>query len=109
VRQHRLALAIFREVGDRHGEALTLNNLALAEGRAGEEETAVADLEQALAILRQLSSPQHEAQVAANLGIALRRQGHDDRGKELLETALTQLDPQSAAARQVEGQLRQAS
>lgn len=108
-RQHAAALEIFRELGDRRAEALTLNNVALAKGRAGDEDAAVAQFEEALAILRELADPQHEAQVTANLGITLRRHGHDDRAKELLETALEKLDPESAAARQVELQLRRAS
>ena len=108
-RQHEAALEIFRELGDRQSEALTLNNVALAEGRAGDEHTAVAHFEEALAILRELADREHEAQVTANLGITLRRHGHDDRAKELLETALGQLEPESAAARQLEVQLRRAS
>ncbi len=107
--QHQAALEIFRALGDRHAEALTLNNVALAQARTGDEETAVAHFEEARVILRELAAHDHEAQVTANLGITLLRHGHDDRAKELLEKALENLDPGSAAARQVEGQLRRAS
>jgi len=109
VAQHEAALEIFRELGDRRAEALTLNNVALAKGRAGDEAAAVATFEESLAMLRDLADPQHEAQVTANLGITLRRNGHDDRAKELLASALEKLEPDSAAARRVEVELRRAS
>ena len=108
-RRHEAALQIFRELGDRRAEALTLNNVALAEGRRGDEQTAVARFEEAIEILPDLADREHEAQVTANLGLTLRRHGHDDRAKELLETALEKLEPESPAARRLEGQLRRAS
>ena len=46
------ALAIFRELGDRRGEAPTLNSLALALEAAGDTDAAVERFEQALTILR---------------------------------------------------------
>jgi len=107
--RHHAALEIYRALGDSHAEALTLNNVALAEARAGDDEAAVGHFEAALALLRELDNPNHEAQVTANLGVVLRRGGHGDRARELLEAALEHLDPQSPAARQVEVQLRRAS
>ena len=50
--QHRAALAIVRELGDRQAEALTLNNLALALVHCGGVAVAVQHFEQSLDVLR---------------------------------------------------------
>jgi tetratricopeptide (TPR) repeat protein len=105
--QHRFALEIFRELGDRRSEALTLNNLALALDRSGD--AAALDLfEQAATILGELGEEQHEGQVIANLGMAFRRRGREEQSAEVLELALGKLDPESDAYRTVE-RLRRAS
>jgi tetratricopeptide (TPR) repeat protein len=98
---HRQALAIFRELGDRRSEALTLNNLALALDRGGDD-GAVALFEQAASILGELGDEQHEGQVIANMAVAFRRRGRDERSAEVAELALAKLDPQSHAYRAVE-------
>jgi len=105
--QHRFALEIFRELGDRRSEALTLNNLALALDRVGDP--AALDLfEEAAAILRDLGEEEHEGKVIANLGMAFRRRGADEQSAQVFELALGKLDPESEAYRQVE-RLRRAS
>src|SRR5687767_7664571 len=58
--QHRVALAIVRDLGDEQAEALTLNNLALALAQGGAEAEAVQHLEQALIVLRKLGDEAHE-------------------------------------------------
>jgi tetratricopeptide (TPR) repeat protein len=105
--QHRVALALFRDLGDRRSEALTLNNLALALDRAGDG--AALDLfEQAATMLGDLGEEQHEGEVIANLALAFRRRGSDERSAEVFELALGKLEPDSQAYRKVEN-LRRAS
>lgn len=107
--QHLAALAIVRELGDRHAEALTLNNLALALVHTGSVSLAVERFEQALILLRELGDKEHEGQVIANLGFVRRRQGREDDAEFLLTAALDKLPPESSAYRHVEEQLRHAS
>jgi tetratricopeptide (TPR) repeat protein len=108
-RQHRVALAIVRDLGDERAEALTLNNLALALAQGGDEAEAVQLFEQALDVLRELGDEAHEGPVIANLGIVHRRQGHSEEAVHLLHEALDKLPPESSAYRQVEEELRRAS
>jgi hypothetical protein len=105
--QHRVALAIFRELGDRRSEALTLNNLALALDRTGDQ-GALDLFEEAAAILGELGENQQEGEVIANLALAFRRLGREEQSAEVLEIALGKLNPESQAYRKVEG-LRRAS
>jgi tetratricopeptide (TPR) repeat protein len=107
--QHRVALAIVRDLGDERAEALTLNNLALALAQGGDEAEAVQLFEQALLVLRELGDEAHQGPVIANLGIVHRRQGHSEEAVHLLHEALDKLPPESSAYRQVEAELRRAS
>jgi tetratricopeptide (TPR) repeat protein len=108
-KQHLVALAIVRDLGDTQAEALTLNNLALALAQGGAQAEAVQHLEQALVILHELGDEEHEWRVLANLGIVHRRQGHSEQAVHLLHEALDRLPPESSAYRQVEQELRRAS
>jgi tetratricopeptide (TPR) repeat protein len=105
VEQHRVALAIVRDLGDQEAEAMTLNNLGLALAQGGAERDAVQHLEQAVSVLRELGEEEREGQVIANLGIVHRRQGHSEEAANLLQEALDKLPPESSAYRQVEEQL----
>jgi tetratricopeptide (TPR) repeat protein len=107
--QHRVALAIVRDLGDQQAEAMTLNNLALALAQDGAEQAAVQHLEEALTVLRKLGDEEHEGQVIANLGFVHGRQGHQEEAVHLLHEALDKLPPESLAYRQVEEQLLRAS
>jgi tetratricopeptide (TPR) repeat protein len=107
--QHRVALAILRDLGDPQAEAMTLNNLALALAQDGAGDQAVEHLEEALTVLRTLGDEEHEGQVIANLGFVHRRQGHSEEAENLLHEALDKLPPESPAYRQVEKQLLRAS
>ena len=108
--QHRAALVILRQLGDRRAEALTLNNLALAlVHTTGGVALAVQHFEEALVVLQELGDVEHEGQVIANLGFVRRRQGRDEDAETLLHAALDKLPPESSAYRQVEEQLRRAS
>jgi tetratricopeptide (TPR) repeat protein len=106
--QHRAALAIVRELGDRRAEALTLNNLALALVHTGGVAVAVRHFEEALVVFRELGDEEHEGRVTANLGFVRRRQGRQEDADDLLHAALDKLAPESSAYRQVEAQLRRA-
>jgi tetratricopeptide (TPR) repeat protein len=106
--QHRAALAIVRDLGDRRAEALTLNNLALALAHTADA-TALRHFEQSLVVLRELGDEEHEGRVIANLGFVHRRQGRSEEAETLLHEALDKLPPGSSAYRQVEEQLRRAS
>jgi tetratricopeptide (TPR) repeat protein len=108
VEMHLAALQTLRELGDRQGEALTLNNLALAVAH-DDDEAALDHFEQAVAILRELSDEQHEGQVIANLGFVHRRRGRDRQAADCLRTALEKLHPESHEYRRVAEQLRRAS
>jgi tetratricopeptide (TPR) repeat protein len=108
--QHRAALAILRELGDRRAEALTLNNLALAlVHTTGGVPVAVQLFEQALTAFQELGDDEHEGQVIANLAFVRRRQGRDEDAESLLHAALDKLPPDSSAYHQVEAQLSRAS
>jgi tetratricopeptide (TPR) repeat protein len=107
--QHLAALAIVRDLGDSHAEAMTLNNLGLALAHGGSEDAAVQHLEEARDVLRDLGDEEYEARVIANLGLVHRRQGHDDEAVSLLHEALGKLPPESQAYRQVEEELLRAS
>jgi tetratricopeptide (TPR) repeat protein len=107
--QHRVALAIVRDLSDAKAEALTLNNLALALAQGGAQAEAVQHLEQALVVLHELGDDEHEWRVLANLGIVHRRQGHSEQAVNLLHEALDRLPPESSDYRQVEEELRRAS
>jgi tetratricopeptide (TPR) repeat protein len=106
--QHRAALAIVKELGDRRGEALTRNQLGLALARSGAGDAAVEQLTHALIILRALGDEEHEARVIANLGFVQRRRGHSEAADVLLHEALDKLPPESPAYRRVEAVLAQA-
>jgi tetratricopeptide (TPR) repeat protein len=108
VEKHGEALATLRELGDRPGEALTLNNLALALARH-DDEAALAHFAEALAILRELADEQHEGQVVANLALVHRRRGREQQATDCLRAALEKLDPHSREYRRVEEQLQRAS
>jgi tetratricopeptide (TPR) repeat protein len=105
--QHQRALELFRAIGDRRAEALTLNTLALAVERTGDPR-AIELFEEAATILGELGDEESEGQVIANLALAFRRRGQEQESDEALETALAKLEPQSNAYRKAE-RLRRAS
>ncbi|MCP9484423.1 MAG: tetratricopeptide repeat protein [Gaiellaceae bacterium MAG52_C11] len=107
--QHRAALAIVRDLGDEHHEALTLNNLALAVVHTDGIEAAVEHFEEALTVLRALGDEEHEGRVIANLGFIHRSHGRSEEAEPLLHAALDKLPADSTAYRRVEEQLRRAS
>ncbi len=96
-----LALAIAREISDRHGEGLTLGNLGGMEVTQGEMEKGSADLEQALEIAREIVDPFLECNILNSLSIALRGQGRMAEAGSWSEAALALA--RSVGDRQLEG------
>jgi tetratricopeptide (TPR) repeat protein len=73
--QLRLALAVFREVGDRQGQGQTLGMLGFAFALQGRLEAAAAHYRQALSIWRELGDRQGQGETLNHLGAVLAEQG----------------------------------
>ncbi len=83
-------LELYRQLGDRLGQALILSNLANIHRRTGRHAEAVAVLEDALTIYQDAGETEGQAAVVTSLAIVLERQGrlleaadHSRRGLEL--------------------------
>jgi tetratricopeptide (TPR) repeat protein len=90
---YRQALPIMREVGDRAGEATTLNNIGLVYRGLGEPQRALEYYRQALPTLREVGDRAGEAVTRYNLAIIHRAQGELDRAVAELEQVV-ELDRQ---------------
>ncbi len=99
------ALAIFRALGDRHGEALTLNGIGLAQARTGDETGALDSYEMAVALLTELGDDHGAGRVLANLGALHRGQGHDQQARTAWRGALERLEPGTPEHERTAGQL----
>jgi tetratricopeptide (TPR) repeat protein len=80
------ALPIRREVGDRAGEATTLNNIGLVHTRRGEGTAALDYFQQALPILREVGDRAVEATTRYNIAMVYRAAGR--LGKAVAELEL---------------------
>lgn len=109
VENHRKALSLMRDAGDRKGEAMTENSFALALARAGDDGAALEHFERSLTLLRGLDDDETEGQVLANLGFVHERRGRRNEAEDFLNAALRKLPPESQAYHRVEEQLRRAS
>jgi tetratricopeptide (TPR) repeat protein len=85
----RLALDLFRQVGDRAGEARAVGNLAIVAERTGDYATAIDRYGQALDLYRQLGERPGEARALSNLGSLEARAGRHRVAVEYHEQALT--------------------
>src|SRR5215468_1100895 len=72
------ALPIFRQVGDRAGEAATLNNIGLVYDRHGDSESALRHYQQALPIARQVGNRTGAATTLNNIGGVYARRGDSE-------------------------------
>jgi tetratricopeptide (TPR) repeat protein len=71
------ALGLYRQLGDRLGQARTLSNLGgIVDFRQGHLEQAISQLRQAVALFRDIGDRFGESIALTNLGIAETRQGH---------------------------------
>ena len=64
------SLPIFREIKDRNGEAIVLNNLDYAYYSLGQYERAINFYQQSLPIFREIKNREYEVHVLNNLGDA---------------------------------------
>ena len=103
------ALEIFRRVGDRRGEAVTLNRLGLTQARIGDEAGALDSYEAAVAILTELGDSHGAGRVLANLGALQRGQGHEEQARATWIDALERLEPGSPEHDRTAQQLELAS
>lgn len=72
---YRDAVAIFRKIGDQHGEGLALSNLGRVLGGLGHFPEAIADGETAVTIFREINDRPEEGGALINLGESLRQAG----------------------------------
>ena len=87
------ALPITREVGDRAGEAITLNNIGAVYRGLGEPQRALEYYGQALPIMREVGDRAGEAVTRYNMAMIHRAQGELDRAVAELEQVV-ELDRQ---------------
>src|SRR5262249_59200004 len=91
---YQQALPICRQVGDRAGEAATLNNIGMVYTRRGDGENALHHYQQALPITRQVGDRAGEAATLNNIGLVYTRRGDG-------ETPCTTTNRRSPITRQV--------
>ncbi|MDW8328276.1 MAG: tetratricopeptide repeat protein, partial [Anaerolineales bacterium] len=82
------ALAIRREVGDRRGEAATLNNIAGVYHALGQREKALTSYEQALAVVREEGDRFGESATLFNIGFVLDQLGRTAEAVSYLEQSI---------------------
>ena len=70
------ALSIYRDIGDRNGQAETLNEIATLDRVRGNPAAATAGHQEALTLAREIGSSWHEAHALAGLGRASLAAGH---------------------------------
>ncbi len=85
---HEESLALFRELGDRHGEATSLGNLGLVAFDRGELSTAQEYYEESLALFRELGDRHGEATSLGNLGNLAFKRRELSAAQEYLEESL---------------------
>jgi tetratricopeptide (TPR) repeat protein len=69
------SLALYRELGDRRGQAESLNEVGVVYQWQGRYEEALARQRESLAIRRELGDPRGEAETLRALGVTLRALG----------------------------------
>ena len=72
---HQQALALYRDLGHRAGQALALNNLGTVQALTGDYPAAAASHQQALGMFRDLGHRLGQAMATSNLGIVQARTG----------------------------------
>ena len=105
---HAEALRIYRRIGDRRGEALTIAQLSLTRAYDVPEEAVVLG-EQAVAILREVGDRSGEGQWLAKLGALYHRAGRDDEAHRCWSQALARLDPAGPDHRRLAARLTAAN
>ncbi len=75
IEKYREALALWRKLDERFGEAFTVNNIAFVRRELGDVKGSVEDFKQALALHRAVKNPQGEVGTLNNLGTSYFRLG----------------------------------
>ncbi|AUT00313.1 hypothetical protein CLI64_07900 [Nostoc sp. CENA543] len=83
------ALAIYREIKNRRGEALTLNYIAIVNRTLGDNIQALNFYKQALSIFREIGDSLNEGTVLNNIGIIHENLGQYPQALEFYQQALT--------------------
>jgi tetratricopeptide (TPR) repeat protein len=81
-------LPLMREVGDRAGEATTLNNIAEVYRTTGQPQRALELFEQVLPLMREVGNRAGEATTLNNMALVYRATGQSQRALELYEQVL---------------------
>ena len=95
------SLVLFRELGDRPGEASVLNRLDMVAWAQGDIQQALELAEAALAIYREENDQRGIARALAHVGVDLLEIGNGERGTAMLEEAraiYSELDDRSGVA-----------
>jgi tetratricopeptide (TPR) repeat protein len=100
------AVVAYHATGDRRGEALAMNTLALTLAQAGRYAEAVGALDGSLTLLGELGERHREGTVLVNLGTLHRRAGGVESARYCWLKALERLDPASPESQQAERLLR---
>jgi tetratricopeptide (TPR) repeat protein len=82
------ALPLFRQVGNKSGEANTLTNFGAVYDDTGQPQRALEFYEQALALFRQVGNKSGEAKTLSNLGAVYRSTDQPQKALEFYEQAL---------------------
>ncbi|MGI8499704.1 MAG: tetratricopeptide repeat protein [Hassallia sp.] len=85
---YRQSLAIFIEIGDRNGEAASLNNLGIAYNSLGQYQKAIDYHQQSLAIFREIGDRNGEGGSLCNLGNAFSSLGKYNQAIDYFQQAL---------------------
>jgi tetratricopeptide (TPR) repeat protein len=102
------ALQIYRDVGNRYGEAVTLDSLGYICDRAGDHDRAIAYYRLAVVQLRQLGARYEAADVLARLGDTCQALGDTASARDARQQAVQELDGmQHPGARETVARLRQ--
>jgi tetratricopeptide (TPR) repeat protein len=81
-------LPILREVGNRAGEAATLNNMGLVYQATGQPQQALQQFQQALSITRKVGDRAGEATTLNNMGLVYQATGHPQQALQQYQQAL---------------------
>src|SRR5262249_42296470 len=85
---YQQSLRVFRELGDRRGQATTLNNIGVLSKDRGENQQALDYFVQALPLWRETRGLRGEAATLSNMGLAYTSLGDRERALEPLTKAL---------------------
>lgn len=85
---HEASLALYRELGDTHGAALALNNVAVQAHNQGDSTRAMVLLEESLELVQDAGDGETRAMALLNLGLLVLEYGNDERAETLIEESL---------------------